>query len=332
MKQHPKQARLPLETYLQGIQQGDRYMLSKTITLMESRLPEDAEKADALLNQLMPSTGKALRLGITGAPGVGKSTLIETLGTYLTQQGIRIAVLTIDPSSTRTGGSILGDKTRMPTLSQDPLAFIRPSPAGNYLGGVGRKTRETMLLCEAAGYQVIVVETVGVGQSETQVRHMTDFFLLLLLAGAGDELQGLKKGIMELADAIVINKADGENVKYAKKAQHDVKNALHLFTAPESQVPPRVFTSSALQQESLIPIWQFIQLYQEQTTRNGFFYRNRKAQNLHWFHHTLQHFLEDHFFKHDTIKQQLPLVEKQVIEGTLSATQAARYLMTQWLS
>lgn len=319
--------RLSLDEYKQGILSGNRFVLSRAITLVESRLPEDATHAAKLLEQLMPHTGGSLRVGITGVPGVGKSTFIEALGSYLTHQEIRLAVLTVDPSSARSGGSILGDKTRMTQLSQDPRAFIRPSPAGAYLGGTARKTRETMLLCEAAGFQIIFVETVGVGQSETEVRHMVDFFLLLMLSGAGDELQGIKKGIMEMADALVVNKADGDNIKAAEKARQDFQHALHLFAPPESQVDPQVFLCSSLRQEGVAEVWQFVEDYKKTTQANGYFAENRKKQNLHWFRRMLHHLLEHHFLAQEKIRKLLPAIEQQVSAGTLPATQAAREVM-----
>lgn len=330
MKYKRKQ-RLSVEEYREGILHKDRFVLSKAITLVESNLPEDAERADALLNHLMPYTGQSIRIGITGIPGVGKSTFIEALGAYLTKQGQSLAVLAVDPSSPRSGGSILGDKTRMPRLSQNPMAFIRPSATGSNLGGVARKTRETMLLCEAAGYDVILVETVGVGQSETEVRHMVDFFLLLMLAGAGDELQGIKKGIMEMADAVVINKADRENLKQANQAKRDFRNALHLFAMPASQVAPKVFTCSSLQQEGIAEIWDFVREYQRETMKNNYFLQNRKRQNLHWFHKSLHLLLEQHFFENKKVKSLLPETERLVGEGSLPATQAARELLSKFL-
>lgn len=319
--------RLSVDEYKQGVLRGDRFVLSQAITLIESHLPEDAAHAAELLEHLIPHSGRSLRVGITGVPGVGKSTFIEALGSYLTRQLIKLAVLTIDPSSARSGGSILGDKTRMTQLSQDLLAFVRPSPAGTYLGGTARKTRETMLLCEAAGFQVIFVETVGVGQSETEVRHMVDFFLLLMLSGAGDELQGIKKGIMEMADALAVNKADGDNIKPAEKARHDFQHALHLFARAESQVDPQVFLCSSLRQEGMAEIWQFIEAYKKTTQANGYFAENRKKQNLHWFRRMLHHLLEHHFLSQEKIRKLLPAIEQQVSAGTLPATQAAREIM-----
>lgn len=328
---YTRKQRLSVEEYTQGILNGNRYILSKAITLIESNLPEDTHMADLVLQHILPATGNSIRVGITGVPGVGKSTFIEALGNYLTHQDMSLAVLTIDPSSTKYKGSILGDKTRMPKLSQQPLAFIRPSATGTYLGGVARKTRETMLLCEAAGYKVILVETVGVGQSETEVRHMVDFFLLLMLAGAGDELQGIKKGIMEMADAVVINKADGDNLQHARKARREYQNALHLLTRPDSNISPKVYICSALKQKGIADIWQFIETYQQKTKHNHYFYQNRKVQNLHWFRQTLHHFLENYFLENEKVKSALPNIERRVSEGTLPATQAAREIVARLL-
>lgn len=320
--------RLSGSEYIEGIRSGNRFILSKAITLAESELSADITIADQVLRALMPATGKAIRLGITGVPGVGKSTFIEALGIYLTQLNIPIAVLTIDPSSTKSGGSILGDKTRMPNLSQHPLAFIRPSATGTHLGGVTRKTREAMLLCEAAGYQVIIVETIGVGQSETEVRDMVDFFLLLMLAGAGDELQGIKKGIIEMADALVINKADGDNIKSARKAKQDYEHALHLLPPAESGVAPAVFLTSATEKFGIDAVWKFIRSFEQKTTSNQYLQKQREQQNLKWFHKMIHALLVSAIHKNETIQTMLPELEQQVRQGILPATQAARELLS----
>ncbi len=257
--QKVKQELLSADEYIKGILAGNRTLLSKAITLVESSLPKHQEIAQQIIEQCIQYAGKSIRLGITGVPGVGKSTFIESLGIYLTGQGHQLAVLAIDPSSEKTKGSILGDKTRMEKLSVDKNAFIRPSPSAGSLGGVARKTKEIIILCEAAGFDTIIVETVGVGQSETAVHSMVDFFLLLMLAGAGDELQGIKRGIMEMADALVINKADGDNVKKAKLAQLEYKNALHLFPPSESGWIPTVNTCSSLNNKGIEEVWKVIE-------------------------------------------------------------------------
>lgn len=320
--------RLSGKEYIEGVRSGNRFILSKAITLIESELSSDITIADQVLREIIPATGKAIRLGITGVPGVGKSTFIEALGTYLTQLNIPVAVLTIDPSSTKSGGSILGDKTRMPELSQHPLAFIRPSATGAHLGGVARKTREAILLCEAAGYQVTIVETVGVGQSETEVRDMVDFFLLLMLAGAGDELQGIKKGIIEMADALVINKADGGNIKNARKAKQDYEHALHLLPPAESGVAPAVFLSSATEKSGINEVWEFIRSFEQKTTSNQYLKKQRAQQNLQWFHKTLHSLLMGAINSNESIQAILPEVEEQVRQGKLPATQAAREIVS----
>ncbi len=326
--------RLSVNEYVAGIQSGNRFILSKAITLIESELSADASIADQVLQQVMPVTpnafgakDKAIRLGITGVPGVGKSTFIEALGNYLVTSGISVAVLTVDPSSQKTRGSIMGDKTRMTMLSQHPMAFIRPSATGTYLGGVARKTREAMLLCEAAGYQVMIVETVGVGQSETEVRDMVDFFLLLMLAGAGDELQGIKKGIIEMADALVINKADGDNTKNAKEARQNYTQALHLLPPAESGVVPAVFLSSATENQGIEDIWQFIKAFEQTTTRNHYLQKLREQQNLQWFHKTLHSLMVKALSQQENMQSMLPAIEQQVRQGILPATQAARQLL-----
>lgn len=320
--------RLSLSAYVDGIIAGERFILSQAITLVESQRPDDQALAHRLVQALLPYVSdRSLRVGITGVPGVGKSTFIEAFGTFLNQQQLSLAVLTVDPSSERTRGSILGDKTRMPTLAQSPLAYIRPSATGAAWGGVAHKTREVMLLCEAAGYDIIVVETVGVGQSETEVHHLTDFFLLLMLAGAGDELQGIKKGVMELADAIVVNKADGDNQTAARRAQQDYRNALHLFRPPDSDVLPRVLTCSALHQTGLADIWEFIVHYRQTTRANGYFQQKRQQQNLRWMRHLVRSYLDQRFYDHPTLVAQRSVIEQQVREGTFTAQQGAQKLI-----
>ena len=319
--------RLPLAVYVDGIVSQDRYLLSQAITLVESRRSDDQVLARRILEAIPSPAVPALRIGITGVPGVGKSTFIESFGTFLIQQQYSLAVLTIDPSSEKTRGSILGDKTRMPTLAQSPSAYIRPTATGMTLGGVAHQTREVMRLCEAAGYRIILVETVGVGQSETEVHRITDFFLLLMLPGAGDELQGIKKGVMELADAIVINKADGSNQGAVQRAQQAYRNALHLFRPPDSQVLPRVLTCSALHQEGLSDIWEFIDQYCQTTQTSGYFQEKRQQQNLHWMHRLVQQHLEQEFYQHPQLVQHRSGIEQKVKEGTLTAQQGARELI-----
>lgn len=319
--------RLSPQQYIDGILSGDRLILSRAITLAESRLPSDQELAAGVLQVVLPYTGSSLRVGITGVPGVGKSTFIEAFGSRITATGKKLAVLAVDPTSQRSGGSILGDKTRMDNLSRDPLAYVRPSPTGNLLGGVTASTRQAILLCEAAGYELILVETVGVGQSETAVRNMTDFFLLLMLAGAGDELQGIKRGIMEMADAILINKSDGENAAAAKRAQADYRNALHLFPPAASGWTPEVMPCSALTGKGLPEAWEMLERYRQLTGQNGFFTRNRQEQNLSWMHEIIRRELEDSFYADPRIRQLLPDIRKAVQTGNISSLQAARQLL-----
>lgn len=303
-------------------------MLSRAITLVESRLPSDQELAQQVINQVLPKAGNSVRIGITGVPGVGKSTFIEAFGNYVIQeQGKKLAVLAIDPTSQRTGGSILGDKTRMELLSTNPKAFIRPSPAGKSLGGVTRSTRESIILCEAAGFDVIFVETVGVGQSETAVHAMVDFFLLLMLAGAGDELQGIKRGIMEMADAIAITKADGSNIDKARVAKAEYQNALHLYPMAASGWLPQVSTCSALKQTGLPDIWDTISDYLELTQQNGFFLQKRRDQNLQWMYEAIRQGLEENFYAHQQVKQHLPGIADAVKTGQKSAFAAAAELL-----
>lgn len=320
--------RFYVDQYVDRILTGDRVVLSRAITLIESTLPADQELAQQVINRLLPYTGRSVRVGITGAPGVGKSTFIEAFGTYLIQaQQKKIAVLAIDPSSQRSGGSILGDKTRMASLSTHPAAYIRPSPAGKSLGGVARHTREAVLLCEAAGFEVIMIETVGVGQSETVVHSLVDFFLLLLLAGAGDELQGIKKGIMEMADGLVITKADGANLIKAKQARVEYQNALHLFPAAVSGLTPQVVICSALENTGIADIWQQITHYISHTQQTQYFTCKRQEQNLYWLHAAIRQTLEDRFFASEKVKQVLPFLEKQVVAGEKSPFIAAGELL-----
>ncbi len=322
--------RLLPETYIEGIFRGDRLILSRAITLVESTLPSDRTLAAEVVQGIMPHTGQSVRIGITGVPGVGKSTFIEAFGTYLTSLGKKLAVLAVDPSSERSRGSILGDKTRMETLVNQPLAYVRPSPAGASLGGVTRSTRQAILLCEAAGYEVIFVETVGVGQSETVVHGMVDFFLLLLLAGAGDELQGIKRGIMEMADAVVITKADGANAVPARHAQAAYQNALHLMPPTEYGWIPPVQTCSALEGTGMAEVWNTLEKYAKLTQANGYFAHNRQEQNLRWLHETIRQELEERFYQDDRVKNQLAQLEDEVRSGRMAALKAAQNLLQHY--
>ncbi len=305
-----------------GIRAGDRATLARAITLIESKRADHRAQAHQLVQDLLPATGKAVRLGITGAPGAGKSTTIDALGTYLTGLGHSVAVLAVDPSSTRTGGSILGDKTRMARLAIDPNAFIRPSPSSGTLGGVAAKTRETMLICEAAGYDAVLVETVGVGQSETAVADMTDFFLVLMVPGAGDELQGLKKGIVELADMIAVNKADGDNVTRANAAAADYRAALHIL-APRSPVwSPPVVTYSALTGDGIAQVWRQVLAHKEKTSASGELAARRRAQQVKWMWTMLEERLTARLRSDPSLRAKLKHAEAQVAAGKLAPTLA----------
>jgi LAO/AO transport system kinase len=319
--------RLSAEAYVEGVLSGNRMILSRAITLIESQLSSDKDLAQQVLQQILPHTGQSMRIGITGVPGVGKSTFIEAFGKQLTAQGKKLAVLAIDPTSQRSKGSIMGDKTRMEELSHDPLAYIRPSPSSGSLGGVANKTRETMLLCEAAGFNVIFIETVGVGQSETVVKGMVDFFLLLVLAGAGDELQGIKKGIMEMADAVVITKADGTNQVATQHAVIEYQNAFHLFPTTENGWFPQVKTCSAIEKRGLHEIWNMILEYDKLVKANGFFLQNRQYQNLEWMHSLIRYALEEQFYQHYSIKEKLAEIETNVQNGKWLPIRAATYLL-----
>ncbi|GAB3553899.1 methylmalonyl Co-A mutase-associated GTPase MeaB [Spirosoma fluminis] len=312
--------------YADGILAGDRLLLSQAITLVESRRTDDQAIAQQVLERLLPHTGNSVRIGITGVPGVGKSTFIESFGKYLTGQGHRLAVLAIDPTSQRSRGSLLGDKTRMDTLSVDPNAYIRPSPAGDSLGGVAHRTRETILLCEAAGFDVILVETVGVGQSETVVHGMVDFFLLLMLAGAGDELQGMKRGIMELADALAITKADGDNQASANRARVEYQNALHLFPPTGTGWFPPVLICSALLNNGIADLWQIIQEHQQLMTQTGHGAKRRQEQQRTWFRALLQQQLETRFYSQPGVQERLKEIEAQVTAGTILPVPAVKQL------
>lgn len=317
--------------YIQGVLDGNRLILARTITLIESTLATHQEIAKQVINALLPYTGKAIRLGITGVPGAGKSTFIESFGTMLTKLGYHVAVLAIDPSSTRSGGSILGDKTRMEKLAVNDMAFIRPSPSGGSLGGVARKTRETMLLCEAAGFDVLIVETVGVGQSETTVASIVDFFLVLMIAGAGDELQGIKKGVLEVADAIVVNKADGENIHRAQLAKHHYATALHLVTPSSPHWLPPVLTCSALQQTGLMEIWEMVGRHKEIMLASGELEKKRQDQTLSWMYYLVNEGLERWFYQHPAIQTMLPGILKHVEDGKIAPTRAADELVAATL-
>lgn len=322
-----KRKRHSVDEYAAGILNGDRVMLGKAITLIESQLAADTALAEAVLEKILPHTGASLRIGITGVPGAGKSTFIEVFGKYLTSIGKRIAVLTIDPSSQKTGGSILGDKTRMEDLANDPNAFVRPSASGTTLGGVHVRTRETMLLCEASGFDTIIIETVGVGQNETRVKSIVDFFLLLLIAGAGDELQGIKKGIMEMADAIAINKADGDNIKRSQVAQKQFQNALHMFSANETGWYAKVLTCSANNNTGIREIWQLIEGYEKEMKLKGYFESNRQQQNLQWMYDVISYNLRNNFYTHPEVKRHLATFEEQVETGKVPAILAAKKLL-----
>ena len=291
------------------IRQKDRYALSKAITLVESNLDEDRQKAHDLIQMCLPHTGKSIRVGVTGVPGVGKSTFIESFGQHVIEEGHQLAVLAIDPSSEKSAGSILGDKTRMEQLSVHEKAFIRPTSAGQTLGGVARTTRESILLCEAAGFDVILIETVGVGQSEITVHAMVDFFLLLMLSGAGDELQGIKRGIMEMADALVITKCDGDNVKASNRARQEYQNAMHLFPPNANGWTPKALTSSALENRGLDKVWSTIDQFKDQMTENGFLQKHRNEQKKYWLHQTIEEALIRKFYKSENIQKELEKIE-----------------------
>ncbi|MBP9995449.1 MAG: methylmalonyl Co-A mutase-associated GTPase MeaB [bacterium] len=322
-----RQALLPLNTYVDGILAGDITILSKAITLVESSLPAHQKLAQEIIAECIPHSGKALRLGITGVPGAGKSTFIEALGMELVGRGKKVAVLAIDPSSQRSKGSILGDKTRMEELSQQRNAYIRPSASAGTLGGVARKTREAIILCEAAGFDTIIVETVGVGQSETAVYSMVDYFLLILIGGAGDELQGIKRGIMEMADGIVVNKADGDNVNRANRAAAEIKNAVHLFPPTESGQEVKVTTCSALTHYNVPEVWDMIEGHVGNIRESGYLNAKRSRQDVQMMLDTIENTLKSDFYENTLVKDLLKLVEDDVENKRVSAYEGARRLL-----
>ena len=315
---------------LEEILQGNRRAMAKAITLLESTNPESFEKGQDLLESLLPHAGKSLRIGITGVPGVGKSTFIEAFGLFLIEQGHRVAVLAVDPSSPLTGGSIMGDKTRMNELAHQKDAFIRPSPSSGILGGVARKTRETVLICEAAGYDIVIVETVGVGQSETLVASMVDFFLLLMLPNAGDELQGIKKGILEQADLIVINKSDGEQQSLAKKAQSEYRKALHFLSNAKTSWTPQILRCSALEKRGMDKVWESAKKYRKALLDSGEWEEQRQNQTEKWMWSLVEEGLLKSFRNHPNIQKRIPELQKYVNSGKILPTTAARQLLDYW--
>lgn len=319
-------------TLISKILTNDKVALSRAITLVESTNSEHLIKANEIINGCLPYANKSIRIGITGVPGVGKSTFIEAFGKHLTSMGKKVAVLAIDPSSTISHGSILGDKTRMEELVKDENAYIRPSASGETLGGVARKTRETIILCEAAGFDTIIIETVGVGQSETAVHSMVDFFLLLKISGAGDELQGIKRGIMEMADAVVINKADGDNINKAKLAKTEFSRALHLFPAKKSGWIPTVATCSAIIPEGINTVWDTIVTYFELVKANHYFDEKRKEQNQYWMMETINEQLKTNFYNHPEIEKQIETNKKAVANNEISPFAAAQILLKKYFS
>jgi LAO/AO transport system kinase len=324
----PSKQQLSVNEYFNGIKAGDLTILSKAITLIESSNQNHHQIAEELIELCLPFSGKSIRIGITGVPGVGKSTFIEALGTFLIEQkNNKVAVLAIDPSSKKTGGSILGDKTRMNKLSVNVNAYIRPSPSSGTLGGVAKATRETIILCEAAGFDTILIETVGVGQSEIEVKSMVDFFLLLMLAGAGDELQGIKRGIMEIADAIIINKADGDNKDKADIAIREYKNAIHLFPPNSNNWTPKVDACSAIENKGIENVWEIIESFKNLTISNGSFEETRKQQAKFWLEHTVNSSLQTLFYTDKNVKDKLLSIENKVISGEISPFKAAKELL-----
>jgi len=326
-KKLKKRRKLSLDDFEQGILNSNVSILSQAITLVESNNPTHEATAQALLQRLLPKSGNSIRVGITGVPGVGKSTLIESIGCMLCKRGHRVAILAVDPSSSVTGGSILGDKTRMENLVREPNAYIRPSPSSGSLGGVGRKSRETMLLCEAAGYDIILVETVGVGQNEVTVRSMVDFFFLVMLAGAGDELQGMKKGVIEIADLLAVNKADGNNLQPAKLAAAEYGRVLEFLQPATAGWKTRAITCSAFELPTLEALWDIILDFVKNTQESGTFEERRKKQSIEWMHSMIEEELRNRFLRNEKIRKLLPEIERQVADYTLPAATAVHQIM-----
>ena len=322
-----KRRTLTIDQYVEGILAGDITTLSQAITLVESNNPDHYAAAQQIIERCLPHSGRSVRIGITGVPGAGKSTFIEAIGNMVTSLRHRLAVLAIDPSSERSGGSILGDKTRMESISANPDVFIRPSPSAGSLGGVARKTRETIILCEAAGFDVIFIETVGVGQSETAVHSMADMFMLLQISGAGDELQGIKRGIMEMADMMVITKADGQNVQKAQLARVQFQNALHLFPTPESGWRAKVYTCSSVERTGLGEVWKGVEQYLDHTHANGWFEANRNRQNKYWMYETINEALRNDFYRNPAVVECLAGIEADVLGARMSSFIAAKRLL-----
>ncbi|MDR0955093.1 MAG: methylmalonyl Co-A mutase-associated GTPase MeaB [Rikenellaceae bacterium] len=325
-RKHPRR-KLTTEQYVEGILRRDITILSQAITLVESLLPEHHDQAQEIIERCLPHAAQSVRIGITGVPGAGKSTFIEAIGNTITALGHRLCVLAIDPSSERTGGSILGDKTRMETLVHNPDAFIRPSPTAGSLGGVARKTRESVVLCEAAGFDVIFIETVGVGQSETAVHSMVDLFLMLQISGAGDELQGIKRGIMEMADLVAITKADGSNIERAELARSHIRNALNLFPMPASGWKPRVYTTSSREKRGLTELWGGIEDYLRFTKENGYFTERRNQQVRYWMYETINETLRDSFYHNEAVKAHIEATEQAVLARRKTSFVGAKELL-----
>ena len=332
MKRKPRRRQLTAAEYVDGILKGNITVLGQAVTLVESQNPDHYALAQEVIEKCLPHAGRSVRIGITGVPGAGKSTSIDAFGLHVLKDGGKLAVLAIDPSSERSNGSILGDKTRMEKLSVHPDAFIRPSPSAGSLGGVARKTRETIVLCEAAGFDKIFVETVGVGQSETAVHSMVDFFLLIQLAGTGDELQGIKRGIMEMADGIVINKADGDNIDRARLAQAQFRNALHLFPLPPSGWTPEVLTYSGYYEIGIPEVWDMIYRYFDFVKKNGYFEEKRRQQEKYWMYESINEHLKAHFYNNPVIEEMLAAKQKLVLEAKKSSFMAAADVLNYYFS